>query len=446
MSSAKILFLASNPRDTDRLALDREAREIELKLRTSEYRDSFELITKWSVRPDDLLQALNQHKPDIVQFSGHGDQKQEIILSDEAGHAQTVSKEALQSLFHTLRDNIKVVILNACYSRSQAEAIVSEVDCAIGMARDVEDDAAIVFVSSFFRALGFGRSVQDAFEQGKTAILLGGYSGRDIAPELLARRGVDPRSVFVLKQGSEYITELEFTVDRPLAEFDREKFKAALCRATGVMPKDVRIVSIRPGSTIIRIAGDPGSLAQIIDRLKQLRDVRSTLAKQGVVSITWEAGDEQRSLDVSPKKNPKIFISYSSKDANWLKRLKTMLAPHTVDRDMIWDDTRIRPGSAWKDEIMHALNRATVAVLLVSPDFLVSDFTAEYELPAIFKASEERGLRILWIAVRPALYAHTPLHRLQAVNDPAHPLSTLSRSDRELALVRICDSILSAVK
>jgi hypothetical protein len=193
----RILFLSANPTGTTPLALDEEAREIEAKIRASEYRDSLELITRWAVRPDDLLQYLNQYKPHVVHFSGHGSPTEEIILLDKQRVAKPVSKEALVSLFRTLKDNIRVVLLNACYSRPQAEAITSEIDCSIGMSRAIGDNAAIAFAASFYRAIGFGRSVREAFDQGKTALLLEGIP-EEKTPSLLTRSTITPQSVILI--------------------------------------------------------------------------------------------------------------------------------------------------------------------------------------------------------------------------------------------------------
>jgi len=176
----KILFLSANPLNMRRLSFDEEIRAIKEKIRASEHRDHLEIISEWAVRPDDLLQALNEHKPHVVHFSGHGSATKEIILCDACGKAKPVTKEALMSLFQTLRDNIRIVILNACYSKAQAEAITKCIPCAIGMNKEIGDDAAITFASSFYRAIGFGRSVKEAFEQGIAALLLEG-----IAEEML---------------------------------------------------------------------------------------------------------------------------------------------------------------------------------------------------------------------------------------------------------------------
>ena len=113
------------------------------------------------------------------------------------GRPKPVSKAALVSLFRTLRDNIRVVLLNACFSRPQAEAIIQVSDCAIGMKTAIGDQAAITFAASFYRAIAFGRSVQAAFEQGTTALMLEGIPEED-TPELLVRAGANASEIFLL--------------------------------------------------------------------------------------------------------------------------------------------------------------------------------------------------------------------------------------------------------
>ena len=109
-----------------------------------------------------------------------------------------MTKEALVHLFRTLKDNIRLVLLNACSTRPQAEAIAETIDCTIGMRKPIGDDAAIVFAASFYRALGFGRSVKEAFEVGKAALLLEGIP-EDKTPELLTRAGVDASAIIFVQ-------------------------------------------------------------------------------------------------------------------------------------------------------------------------------------------------------------------------------------------------------
>jgi hypothetical protein len=193
----KSLFLASNPKGTTPLKLDREIREITEKIRAAEYRDSIDLISAWAVRPDDLLQLLNQHKPQIVHFSGHGSKSGEIILMDSRGEQKPVNPAAIKALFQTLKGDIRVVILNACYSKIQAEAITQVIDCAIGMNDAIGDEAAIAFAASFYRAIGFGLSIKQAFDQGIVVLLLEGIP-EDSKPELLVKDGVDPEKIVLI--------------------------------------------------------------------------------------------------------------------------------------------------------------------------------------------------------------------------------------------------------
>jgi hypothetical protein len=118
-------------------------------------------------------------------------------VDDKTGTSKPVSTAAMRALFRTLKDNIRLVVLNACYSEAQAQAIVENIDCAVGMSTEIGDQAAIIFAASFYRALGFGRSVQHAFEQGKVALLLEGIP-EDKTPALLCRKGIDASKIFLV--------------------------------------------------------------------------------------------------------------------------------------------------------------------------------------------------------------------------------------------------------
>lgn len=194
----KILFLAANPSSETRLALDKECREIENKIQASEHRDSLELLSKWAVRSGDLLQYLHQHSPHIVHFSGHGSSAEELIFLDTHEEAKPVNKAALKHLFTTLKDNIRVVVLNACFSQPQAEAITEVIDCAVGMNQAIGDEAAVTFAAAFYQAIGFGRSIKVAFESGKAALLLDGIPEEN-TPVLIVRAGVDPESIVLVQ-------------------------------------------------------------------------------------------------------------------------------------------------------------------------------------------------------------------------------------------------------
>ena len=192
-----VLFLAANPRDTTRIGLDEEIRLVDHKLRASEHRDAVTLKAAWAVRPDDLLQALNRYRPHVVHFAGHGNED-EIALQDADGKSRLISTDLLVQLMQLMIDNVRLVVFNTCQSRRHAEAVTAHVDVAIGMNASIDDEAARIFAAQFYSAIGFGRSVQQAFEQAKLELKLEGIQGAAI-PELFARPGVDPNQIFLVR-------------------------------------------------------------------------------------------------------------------------------------------------------------------------------------------------------------------------------------------------------
>lgn len=202
-----ILFLAANPKDTSQLRLDEEMRGIDHALRQAEFRDRYDIKQQWAVRIVDLQGYLLRHKPDIVHFSGHGSTSSEIILEDNFGNSQPAPSRALGQLFSVLKDNIRCVVLNACYSEQQAQAIAKHIDCVIGMSKAIGDLAAVSFAIAFYQALGYGRDIKTAFDLGCVQIDLESLNEQD-TPKLLAINSNPRDIVFVpnLLGSNNYIT------------------------------------------------------------------------------------------------------------------------------------------------------------------------------------------------------------------------------------------------
>ena len=148
----------------------------------------------------------------------------------------------------------------------------------------------------------------------------------------------------------------------------------------------------------------------------------------------------------SPIDRRELFISYSHLDRSWLERLRKHLKRlenrHGLQR---WDDSRLQAGDLWREEIKQALARAKVALLLVSPDFLASDFIDGIELPPLFQAAEREGLKILWVHLRPAFWeSHEEIAKYQRLIPRSKAVSLLSFEEQDEAMVQITKEIQAA--
>lgn len=149
----KILILAANPKQTSRLRLDEEVRDIKEGLRLSQQRDKFILQQEWAVRPRDVRRAVLDFRPNIIHFSGHGAGSTGLSFEDETGKEKLVTSVALAGLFGQFAKQVECVVLNACYSEEQASAIAQHIDYVIGMNAAIGDKAALEFAVGFYDAL-----------------------------------------------------------------------------------------------------------------------------------------------------------------------------------------------------------------------------------------------------------------------------------------------------
>ncbi|WP_017302024.1 SUMF1/EgtB/PvdO family nonheme iron enzyme [Nodosilinea nodulosa] len=166
----KILILASNPRND--LNLDREIRDLKEVIEKSRNRQDFDVEDALAVRVGDLQDLFLRHQPQIVHFCGHGSGREGLVFEGSDGSEQWVRTEALSGLFRLFSNDVGCVLLNACYSEAQADAIVEHIDYVIGMNQEIRDDAAIAFAKGFYRGLGYECSIERSFELGKNVIQL----------------------------------------------------------------------------------------------------------------------------------------------------------------------------------------------------------------------------------------------------------------------------------
>ena len=183
-SKIKILFLSSNPLDANPLRLDKEMRDLEIELKLSKNRDIFEFIKFSAVRIKDLQDALLNHQPHFVHFSGHGKSEGIALLDNQTDKVQIIQSEPLANLFKLFSNDIACVFLNSCFSQEQAKLIRRFIPNVIGMNNAVPDNTAIEFATVFYKGIGAGREIGFSFELAKNSIDLNNISGSDI-PMLL---------------------------------------------------------------------------------------------------------------------------------------------------------------------------------------------------------------------------------------------------------------------
>lgn len=157
--------------------------------------------------------------------------------------------------------------------------------------------------------------------------------------------------------------------------------------------------------------------------------------QQQVLSVPMpdsrQVAQKENTGEVSRSSRTGVFISYSPKDKKALDELRTHLSQY-IHSGLVnaWDNTMVPPGAKLHDEINHAIQTAKVAILLVSADFLASDFIVKNELPSVLKAAEYEGTTILCVILQPCAFDDTELAQYKAVNAISNPLSNMSPTKR----------------
>lgn len=258
-----LLFIAANPATTTRLALDEEARLIEQELGTSASQGTFRIRALWAARPIELLRGLNHDKPAIVHFAGHADGHGLMLADDEDGHV-AVSGANLSRLLGGMFGVTRLVVLNACLTDEQSQALVNAAGCVIAMQSPISDVGARRFSQGLYAALAQGQSVYSAFEQAiallaihrRSAsdtrdVAIGGEdaSVRDAEPILRTRTGVDARSLCFLREESARV---------PASPWWRRR---------GVPSKVIAVLGLTLAVALVSRLDEPGALAPTANEL-----------------------------------------------------------------------------------------------------------------------------------------------------------------------------------
>lgn len=184
LQQVTILFVSASPSDEPRLALDEEFREIHTSIRQSTQHAAVTLIPVLAARVEDLQQALLEHRPSIVHFSGHAT-PEAIMLVGSDGTANAIHTSALTALLRVLSDCIRLVVFNACFSHVHILAISEHIDFCIGMSNLVEDEGCIRFAAAFYQGISSGLSVRHAYDLAMVNLRLHTPASHVDAPRLL---------------------------------------------------------------------------------------------------------------------------------------------------------------------------------------------------------------------------------------------------------------------
>ncbi len=138
-----------------------------------------------------------------------------------------------------------------------------------------------------------------------------------------------------------------------------------------------------------------------------------------------------------------VFISYSKKDVKWLDYLRVHLS--FLEREYkftIWEDSKIEVGADWRLEINKAINSTKVAILMVSANFLSSDFINNEELPALLAAAKEEGAHIFPIIISHCMFSDIEaISRFQTINPPSEPLIAMNEGERDALFLKVTREI-----
>jgi hypothetical protein len=175
----------------------------------------------------------------------------------------------------------------------------------------------------------------------------------------------------------------------------------------------------------------------VFNKMKRLPDLKTYLS--GL----------RRRLDVQHIHDPpSVFFSYSHEDRSHLNELQRMLFPMVQNRCFsVWWDDKIKPSQVWRQEIDQALATAKVGVLLVSTNFLTSEFISNYELKYLLNSArrKRRHVTLLWVLVEHCLYEHTEIAQYQAAHQNLErPLNSYPKTGRQRVLREICKTIEAA--
>ncbi len=301
-----VLIVAASPLDQDRLRLGAEVRDIRHALQRSRNRENWSIESNEAVTVDDLRRALLDFQPTVVHFAGHGDKPGSLCFEDSDGYTHTTDAKPLARLFRHFKNNLKCVVLNACYSHEQAEVIRHEIDYVIGMCAAVADDAAMKFAVAFYDALFAGTDFRTAFDLGCTALDLNKLPDSDV-PVFMTSPHLDGSSLSYTSNIPEVERVLYAYLNTPYS--DRSPFTTS---GNAILPR------------ITQHYGE--KLHRTVDKV-QVLSMKAINTEQWRVAVKISAGDEnEQDLFYVRIRNRTVLVEWKATVGLWSTPVKTYLA------------------------------------------------------------------------------------------------------------------------
>jgi hypothetical protein len=193
-----VLYLMANPDEDNALRVDIEMRQVLEAVRGSRLRDNVNIHQSPAADLNSIINGLNDHRPRIVHFSGHGYSGGVAV---DHPHVQrprrkVVTFDLLGKAFASVDSPPDVVVLNACESAGARKALLPSAKALIVMNDSISDMAATAFAAKFYAAIASGQSLKSAFKQGLLAIEATSINEVNI-PELVAAKDVDPAKLIL---------------------------------------------------------------------------------------------------------------------------------------------------------------------------------------------------------------------------------------------------------
>lgn len=187
----RILYATASPHGD--LRVDEEIRRVKAAVRASTHRDQVVIDHLPAATAGDLLDGLTSFRPHVLHFSGHADESALVFDDggDTRGDGHAITARAFKSAVEAPDEQPLLVVLNACNSAAQLEALLGRVPVAVGVSKNIGDADALTFATRFYRTLAEGQSVSAALATARADMEMNGLSGHEL-PMLATVAGIDP--------------------------------------------------------------------------------------------------------------------------------------------------------------------------------------------------------------------------------------------------------------